>query len=136
MPYFATINRLFNGEVQRFDTKVSFIAEHMIFDCSIVKEIITKIQKNSLLIGNSWWEKILRAIDPADLIGSGFSEFETYGNYVFKFHPDLVKLRSLRTLRQGAYFLGNSPSCEQLDWAGNGFDIVSIESSGGYQFVR
>ena len=135
-PYFSTMNRLFNGEVQRVDAEVSFVAEHMIFDCSIVKELISKIQENPRLIGTSWWEKILRAIDKSDLIGSGFSEFETYGNYVFTFHAGTAKLRSLRTLRQGAKFLGPLPSAEQLKWAARDFDIVSIENWGGVHFQK
>ena len=130
-PYFKTINRLFAGKIQRIDPVISFIAEHMIFDCAIVKEIIEKIQNNPSLTGNSWWKKILYTIELEDVIHSGFSEFETYGNYLFTLYPELGKVRKLRTLRQGAYFLGSTPTSEQLSWAANDYDIVSIESWGG-----
>ena len=113
------------------DADVSFVAEHMIFDCEIVKEIIDKIQNNSSLIGTSWFEKILHSIEPKNILLSGFSEFETYGNYFFTFYPNLGKVRKLRTLRQGAYFLGSTPSSEQLSWASQDYDIISIETWGG-----
>lgn len=126
-PYFDTIDVLFSGDVKRAGD-FSFIAEHMIFDRQIMKEMISKIEQDTALMGDRFFEKILRAIDPFDINGSGFSEFETYGNYMFKFYNDKVVLRKLRTQREAVFLLGSAPSKEQLDWAKQDYDIISIES--------
>lgn len=126
-PYFNCINRLFGGSVKR-NVDFSFIAENMVFDCKIMKEMITDIEKNEELDGNFFWEKILNAVDKDELIWSGFSEFETYGNYIFTRYPDKVKSRKLRTMREALVLLGGNPSSEQLSWASADYDVISVES--------
>ena len=126
-PYFNCINRLFGGKIKK-NVDFSFIAENMIFDCKIMKETITEIEKNEELDGNFFWEKILNAVDKDELIRSGFSEFETYGNYIFTRYPDKVKTRKLRTMREALVLLGGNPSSEQLNWASVDYDVVSVES--------
>lgn len=126
-PYFDTINNLFNGTVKR-EINGSFIAEHMVFDCAYVHEMLNIIMSNESISGNVFFEKILNAIKTDSLGKSGFSEFETYGNYMYKFHNDKVKIRKLRTQREALRILGDCPSQEQLEWAANSYDIISIES--------
>lgn len=125
-PYFDTINKLFNGQIER-KVDYSFIAENMIFNCEYVKEMLSKIMNNADIPGNTFYEKILHAIDPKELLYNGFSEFETYGNYMYNLHPDCIKVRSLRTQREAVFLLGSKPTQEQLEWATNDYDIISIE---------
>lgn len=125
-PYFDTIQFLFNGKIKKKEN-FSFIAENIIFDCECVKEMIRDIETNDNLKGDNFYEKILYAINPKDILASGFSEYETYGNYMLTYYPDKIQMRTLRTFREGVSILGKNPSYEQLIWAKKDFDIVSIE---------
>lgn len=79
-PYFHTMQRLIGiGKIVNY----SFIAEHMIFKCSIVRELLQKIENNSPAKYN-WVESIIHACDFAHEVNC-FSEFETYGTYCIKF---------------------------------------------------
>lgn len=130
-PYFRTIETLFDGEVKRYDDTVSFIAENMLFKREYVLEIIRKINGNGNLKGDTFFEKILDAVDQRDLCGSGFSEFETYGNYMMRYHREEYGLKKYKTFREAAYYLGFEPSIEQLKWvADSGYEIISIDKAG------
>ncbi|MCT8977280.1 DUF6492 family protein [Clostridium sp. CX1] len=125
-PYFTTIGKLFNNEVKKYNNQ-SFIAEHMIIDTKIMIELIKKIESNKNLKGNYFYEKIMYSIDEKDIQGAGFSEFETYGNYVMKYYPYKYGMRKLRSLREGSIYLGMSPTDEGLIMASKNFDLISIE---------
>jgi hypothetical protein len=128
VPYFKTINTLFDGAVFKLTNK-SFIAEHMMVDKDIMIEIIEKIEKNEKINGNKFYEKILYAIDRNDIIGAGFSEFETYGNYVLKYYPERYCLRELRTLRHGSRFINKADINNiVLNWIAKSYDTVSFEN--------
>lgn len=124
--YFETLTRLFGGTVCRFGD-FSFICENMIMHVEIMKEMLQAIMKQPGLSGDSFWERILSAVPDESLAESGFSEFETYGNYVMKYHPELYRLRTLRGLRKGAEFFGMNPSKEQLEWASGSYDTIAFE---------
>lgn len=126
-PYFATLEKLFNGEVKKYNHQ-SFIAEHMIIDTKIMIELIKKIESNKELKGNYFYEKIMYSIDVKNIQGAGFSEFETYGNYVMKYHSDKYIMRELRSLREGRVYFGMSPTDDELLKASKNFDLISIES--------
>jgi len=125
-PYFDTINNLFGYHKA---INKSFIAEHMIIDKNIMRELINDIEKNTKLIGKSFYEKIMRAIDMDEIQGSGFSEFETYGTYVLNNYRNRYQLRELRTCRNAKIILGEIPNEELLDWAKKSYDIISLENS-------
>jgi hypothetical protein len=127
-PYFETIEKLFSGKVKKYNDK-SFIAEHMIINRSYMKQVIDDINNNDSLNGSYFFEKILRAIDLDDIKHSGFSEFETYGNYVMRYYQKSYEFHKLRTLREGVYVIGVYPKKEQLIWAEKDYDIISIEYS-------
>ena len=128
-PYFDTIDNLFGGKVKRVGN-YSFVAEHMIFSSLIVKEMLNQIMNNTNLSGDSFFEKILVAVGAHNLKESGFSEFETYGNYIMTYYPEKCVIRSYRTQREAVYILGDSPSPAQLKWASESYDIISIEVPG------
>lgn len=125
-PYFETLDRLFAGEVKRCGD-YSFICENMIFSVAVMKEMLNNLMQQPQLSGDSFWERILSAVSDENLPGSGFSEFETYGNYVMKYHPGMYELRTLRGLRKGAEFLGTAPTEAQLQWAAKSYDTIAFE---------
>lgn len=127
-PYFDTINKLFGGEIGRYDPDVSFISENMVIDCKIMKEMISQIESKKENAGESFYEKILYAVNKEDLAYSGFSEFETYGNYVMYKHRSRYVLERKMALRSGAFLLGSCPGKEQLEWISKDYDVVSIEN--------
>lgn len=125
--YFVTLEKLFNGKVKKF-VKKSFIAEHMIIDKKIMIELIKKIERNKALKGKYFYEKILYSIDINHIKKQGFSEYETYGNYVFKYHRDKYNMRKLRSLRwRGRKRFGTNPQTSALSKASGEFDLISIE---------
>ena len=90
MPYFKTYEKLFGYLPEK---QPSFIANYMIFNTAIIDKIIARIEK--IYPGNKEWYKIiLDAIDKNE--PSSFSEFETYGYYMSKYHPDLFDSRKCR----------------------------------------
>lgn len=124
--YFETLDRLFGGEVKRC-ADFSFICENMIFHVGILKEMLDRIMVQPGLEGGTFWERILNAISDADLPGSGFSEFETYGNYVMTYYPQLYRLRTLNGMRKGAEYFSLTPTKDQLEWAAKSYDTIAFE---------
>lgn len=102
-PYFIAIERLLG--ITDYNTR-SYIAENMMFKQSIMKELINRIQSNSMLKGNNWCEKIIYALEPESVSPFGFSEFETYGNYCLNYYPDLYSERTLPSFRAGGLIQG------------------------------
>ena len=129
-PYFDTLNTLFNGKVKRL-TKESFIVEHMMINRKIMRELIHDIEVNDQLHGTCFFEKILHAIHINDISYAGFSEFETYGNYVLNYYPNAYAVRNLRTYRQGAMVIDYSQiNNHVLNWIAKDYDTISFEEHG------
>lgn len=78
----------------------------MMFNVSIVKEMLETIAKEKKSNGETWVEKIMLACDFSDKRGNLFSEFETYGNYCIKYHPELYGTRQLNTFRAAGLISG------------------------------
>lgn len=125
--YFETLERLFGGRVKR-EGDFSFICENMIFHVEILKEMLRQIIEQPGFEGETFWEKILNAVSDENLPGSGFSEFETYGNFVMLYYPKLYRLRTLKGMRKGAEYFGLTPSAAQLKWAAGSFDTIAFET--------
>ena len=124
--YFKTIQRLLGVEYSK-SVNDSFISENMIIDTQVMKQLISAINK-SPVAGQVFWEKILHAIDDEEIEKNGFSEYETYGTFFVHHYPEKVAFRKLRTLREGAKFLGKHPSRIVLSWASKSYDTISIEN--------
>lgn len=121
-PYFDTMQRIFGfGKL----CDCSFIAEHMPINTQIMKELISQIE-NSQVPGVNWFEKIINATSGTD--EQGFSEFETYGNYCIKYHPDIFETRALTTMRTAGLLYGRGVTSRQLALlAKMEFDTASFE---------
>lgn len=96
-PYFETMKRIFPYLYKKFD--FSFISEHMIVKSDIMKQLIQEIEVQDSIKGNTFYEKIINSINLEDLSRSGFSEFETYGNYAMYHNENLYKIRQWKSLR-------------------------------------
>lgn len=113
-PYFETLKKVLNVKKQ---TQYSFISEHMLIDKKIMQSLISDIEKQN---PNSFWPfSILKSIDEKDLTKSGFSEYETYGNYCLAKAPHLINKRTqsdqtLKNYRHGTQLFGKKPSTKDL----------------------
>lgn len=125
-PYFDTISALF-PELGKL-CKYSFISEHMIISCDVMKEMIKKIESNVDIKGNVFWEKILCAVPETSLLGNGFSEFETYGTYCFYHHPKLYSIKKWDSLRDKKSWLSQKELTPgMIKWLSKKYDAVSFE---------
>lgn len=123
-PYFDTMYRLLG---LKKESDASFIAEHMIFDKVIMEEMIERIECNQILGGTHFYEKVLHAIDEDEILNSGFSEFELYGNYVLTYHKEEYHMRQMSAYRSGRTMFGDLIDDAKIRWIGNRFDVISIE---------
>lgn len=132
IPYFQTIQKLFPSIEECYEN--SFISEHMIIKKNLMIEMIQKIESNVELKGESFWEKILYTMGKDGLKQSGFSEYETYGNYVMKYHPEEYILRTWMSVRDAAcYFNAKQMEQWQLKWISISYQAISFESYDCYE---
>ncbi len=128
--YFHTIGNLFPG--MRKSIEKSFISEHMLIRCDIMKKLVQDIMTSSTekpaLIGDTFYERILRAIRPGQIMNTAFSEFETYGTYVSFRYTDAYCLRTWHSFRLGGeFFHPERMTDEDYAWLGKDFDAISFE---------
>jgi len=119
-PYFDLIRQLLGLERQ---VDYSFISEHLMVDTAGMRELLTTLEAASA--GRGWVAHILGAIDDAQLPHAGFSEFETYGNFMVARHPERIRSRVLKSTRHGTRYYGNRP----------GVAVLCRLMSGGYAFA-
>lgn len=120
--YFKTIEKIIG---LKKTVSYSFIAEHMLFNSEIVKELLAVISRCNVP-GNTWFEKIIRAGDYKHAYPP-FSEFETYGTYVTTTYPELYKTRQLNTFRRGGLIRGRLISDKMLKRLSIDIDTISFE---------
>lgn len=95
-PYFVTYRQLLGEEPNR---EFSFIAQHIVVQKSLAREMLTLIERRVAGEGNWAW-KIMRGLP--DTGGNLFSEYETYGHYVKNHHPGRVVIMERAWSRRGA----------------------------------
>ncbi len=124
--YFTTMGKLIPGLKKLIDP--SFISEHMLFKCEIMKRLIDKIESNDSIPGSRFYEKIITCIPLEDIQGNGFSEFETYGSFVCLTSPQAYKLREWHSFRlAGEFFDPETISDDDYEWLAHDFDAISFE---------
>jgi hypothetical protein len=84
-PYFRAFVRL-TGIKRRYS--LSFVAHHMLFNNQRLARLRHAIEQHT---GLRWDLAIIGLLDP--IIASGFSEYETYGNYCHAMCPKEVTIR-------------------------------------------
>lgn len=119
--YFTTMKRILG-----YDKSVpySFIAEHMIIDVAIMRELISRIA-SSAIEGDIWYEKIIHAINPNE--PNSFSEFETYGTYCHINYNHRYTTKELRTFRDCGEKYSRLISKRHLNKLSEKYDTVSLE---------
>ena len=119
--YFDTLSKILElGEYADF----SYIAEHMMFNKNVMKEMLGDIEK-SPIDGDSWYEKIINATNPEDV--NSFSEFETYGNFCLNHYPNMYATQVLNTFRKAGYIAGRFISDRKLNYMSFDLDTASFE---------
>ena len=86
--YYRTYRKLMG---KRPTAPRSLVTHYMLFERAKLKGLKRSIRRRH---GRSWYSAILRSIDRKRQFG--FSEFETYGNYVYSLEPGKTVLRSSR----------------------------------------
>lgn len=125
--YFETIGRL-TGMRKAVD--FSFVAEHMLFERDLMRELNACILGGRDFDGRELAERIIGAVADEDISRSGFSEYETYGTFVAARHPERIAFRHLASTRYGTAFFGRAPSGAQLFAISTLFHWASFESWG------
>ena len=125
-PYFDTLKIILGLDKK---SQKSFISEHMMINKNIMKEIINKIESNKFLKGNTFFEKIINSINQNKSEESPFrfSEFESYGTYIYQYYRNKYEYRSLRSCRKGFSYIGLNLKKEILNWVSRSFDTISFE---------
>ena len=123
-PYFETYRNLLKRGPQ---VDFSFIAEHFMVKKEFMKKLIATIsdQPPSKQL---WVWKIMNAIDQAHLSYAGFSEYETYGNFVSMHYPESITCRPLPSWRFGSTDFGLSPNKYDLFSLSRRYSYVSFET--------
>jgi Family of unknown function (DUF6492) len=124
LPYFDTYYKII-GKTR--SVNFSFINEHFFVNNNYMKELITAIEEHATM-GRNWVWKIMTAIDKKYLSGSGFSEYETYGNFVNTVHPGSFALRPLKTIRYTSRKFGPIPNKYDLYRLSLAYSYASFEN--------
>lgn len=126
-PYFDTISHILPGYNKIFGG--SFIAEHMLINTKHMRQLLDEIENNELLPGQSFYEKIISAVSVDDISKSGFSEFETYGTFVYKNYHSEYELRQWCSLRFGGMFFTPSDLKDKkiVKWLSSYYHAISFE---------
>ncbi|MBI3850084.1 MAG: hypothetical protein HY298_07325 [Verrucomicrobia bacterium] len=121
-PYFETYRRLFASEPDR---EFSFIAQHMLVQKSIAREMLGRIEQRIGGSGNWAW-KIMRSLpETGDNL---FSEYETYGHYVKNHCPERVVFVERPWQRRFQPGFGRRiPSEREMQVLARDFDYVAFE---------
>jgi hypothetical protein len=121
-PYFETYRRLLGEEPNR---EFSFIAQHIVVQKSIAREMLGRIEQQVAVAGNWAW-KIMKSLPSTG--DNLFSEYETYGHYVKNHFPERVEFVERPWLRNGTRWTkGRIPTAKDLALLARDFDFVAFE---------
>lgn len=125
--YLPTITKLLGKDLKPLGT-YTFVNHYMLFESKIVREMINEIENNGTIDGKTWWEKCVRAIKVEELTQSGFSEFETYGEYVGARYPAYYEFEySYRHLLSTKRYFGDDVSEEVRKWISQDYYSIGFE---------
>lgn len=83
-PYLAAYKKLLGEEPT---SPFSFVSHQMLFEKHTLRKLKENIEQHT---GMFWYKAIIELINRKE--NSSFSEYETYGNYLFKYFTNQVKL--------------------------------------------
>lgn len=128
-PYFETYRNLFGTEADR---GFSMIAQHMVVQKSIAREMLARIEQR-VEGPDTWPWKIMRSLPKTG--DNLFSEYETYGHYVKHHHPDRVRFVNRNWRREAGSNQGCAlPTEADLKALANEYEYAAFErASSGWQ---
>jgi uncharacterized short protein YbdD (DUF466 family) len=91
IPYIEHMSRV-HPNLNKIDYNKSGICHHMIFETKYINQLIDMVED---LHKKPFWLIFLEKVTEDHRHGSGASEYEMYFNYMLKYHPDKIKLRTL-----------------------------------------
>lgn len=103
----------------------SFIAEHMMFKSSIMREIIDEMSKRAS--DGNWWKSMVNCTDPSKVDENIISEFEMYGSYCLAKYPDLYGFHDLKAFRHAGMIRGRNINKRILGKLAYDIDLASFE---------
>lgn len=125
--YLPTI-KLLLGETLHPQGEYTFVNPYMLIKSSIMKEMLDAISDNDKVSGDNWWEKCINAMPVKDLSHSGFSEFETYGEYVISTHPDAYLYEtSYKHLLCTKHYFGEEVDKAMIPWIAKDYSTMGFE---------
>lgn len=104
-PYFQLTNKVLGFDRQ---VKFSFISEHLMVKKEYMKLLLSALATHAPP-DTSWIEFIIDSIDVKNIHRSGFSEYETYGNFIALKFNDSFTCRKIKSTRYGSKRYGNKP---------------------------
>lgn len=127
LAYFDTLESILGIKKQ---IAGSFISEFMYFEQKIMQQMVQQIENNadSNVAKLSFYEIILNAVKQNGSHKAGFSEFETYGSYMYANFPQKMTFTSIPTMRNGANYCGMKPKKWQLWYIGRNHVTASFET--------
>lgn len=124
-PYFESMRHLLGLDKQ---TDFSFVAEHLMVNTAYMQELLDNMTARAPA-GTPLVEAVLDAVPRDHLGAAGFSEYETYGNFVAHRHPDSFIWRPLKATRRSAKLYGMRPNaCILYRLMGAGYVYATFES--------
>ena len=120
--YFEVMERVL-GIGRQMDA--SFIAEHMMFKSSVMREIIDEVGKRS--IDGNWWKAMVDCTDSTKVDENIISEFEIYGSYCLAKYPGLYGFHDLKAFRHAGMIRGRHINKRILGKLAYDIDLASFE---------
>lgn len=107
----------------------SFVTEHIMVNSQYMRECLDEIESCGAFCGDNFQEKVMYAVYEDYLHSTGFSEYQTYGNFTVSRHPGSYVMRDWRSLRLGQRLWDNATSIseEEISWLATRYYALSIE---------
>ncbi len=125
-PYFRLTKRLLGWDR---GVDFSFISEHFMVKTEYMQDLISAIS-GEFPGERSWVYAVMDSIGLEDLNRCGFSEYETYGNYIHFNYPDSYRCRHVKAWRNAASHFGLCPSRFDIHVLSKDYVFASFESRG------
>ncbi len=126
-PYFITLQNLKipydKDKIVQKIVDFSFVAEHIMVKSNYMLKLIQTIESTH---NKPFWKAILDSVHDCDL-ECGFSEFETYGNFIACAYPKELATITRKRDRCAKQVIGFLPMQAQIKWYGKYYDVCSIE---------
>lgn len=107
VPYFTHMAAL-HPDLKKM-IEQSGICHHMVFETKYVKDLFNLVETHH---NEAFYKVFLRCVSGPN--GSGASEYETYLNFMIKFHPKDIKIRILTFKNSNSLDL--SPKNDYISW--------------------